>query len=341
MKKDKWREPISCFLYVIALFSFLGGITAESRGSLLDFSDLARVIFCGIAVVCVIAAALIWKAKDARGKKIKYGIMIGALVVIIGGGILDTMFGGTTSATLESVSLNMPFRESDIVSVEAYHYDGVPVNSEKKEITEAEDVSNLYELFNSLELKVQEVEELTGASVTSFRFNLTDGTSYEIVYVGVGVKSGKIKISGGSNYFTSADIGHVWENLSYTAVPASESELPTASSVQANRNSQTMSEEAVVHDLSAEGEMLVSESIEKGEIVIISPEVFTNSEEVSVTNNSGADLTIYLYSFGEVIRQMSLSDGEEKTFDGLNGTFPYKIGVGAEDSVQVELIVTD
>lgn len=225
MKKDKWREPISCFLYVIALFSFLGGITAESRGSLLDFSDLARVIFCGIAVVCVIAAALIWKAQDARGKKIKYGIMIGALVVIIGGGILDTMFGGTTSATLESVSLNMPFRESDIVSVEAYHYDGVPVNSEKKEITEAEDVSNLYELFNSLELKVQEVEELTGASVTSFRFNLTDGTSYEIVYVGVGVKSGKIKISGGSNYFTSADIGHVWENLSYTAVPASESEL--------------------------------------------------------------------------------------------------------------------
>lgn len=341
MKNGKWREHISCFFYLIAFFAFLGGITAESRGSMLDFSSLARALCCVFAAICVIAGAIIWKAKDARGQKIKYGIMIGALVVIIGGGILDTMFGGTTSATLESVSMNMPFRESDIVSVEAYHYDGVPVNSEKKEITEAEDVSNLYELFNSLELKVQEVEELTGASVTSFRFNLTDGTSYEIVYVGVGVKSGKIKISGGSSYFTSADIGHVWENLSYTAVPASESELPTASSVQTNRNSQTMSEEAVVHDLSAEGEMLVSESIEKGEIVIISPEVFTNSEEVSVTNNSGADLTIYLYSFGEVIRQMSLSDGEEKAFDGLNGTFPYKIGVSAEDSVQVELVVTD
>lgn len=38
---------------------------------------------------------------------------------------------------------------------------------------------------------------------------------------------------------------------------------------------------------------------------------------------------------------MSLSDGEEKAFDGLNGTFPYKIGVSAEDSVQVELVVTD
>ena len=50
---------------------------------------------------------------------------------------------------------------------------------------------------------------------------------------------------------------------------------------------------------------------------------------------------MYLYNFGEVIRQMSLSAGETKVFDGLNSIFPYKIGVSAEDSVQVELVVTD
>ena len=76
-------------LYVVALFSFLGAITATSSHSMLDFSDLARLIFCGLAVICVIAATLIWKAKDARGKRNKIIVMVVALAVIVGGGFLD------------------------------------------------------------------------------------------------------------------------------------------------------------------------------------------------------------------------------------------------------------
>ena len=98
MKNGKWREHISCILYMLAFFAFLGGITAESRGSMLDFSSLARWLCCGFAAVCVIAGAIIWKAKDARGKKIKIGIMIGALVVIVAGGIIDSMTDNTAAA---------------------------------------------------------------------------------------------------------------------------------------------------------------------------------------------------------------------------------------------------
>ena len=76
-------------LYVVALFSFLGAVTATSSHSMLDFSDLARLIFCGLAVICVIAATLIWKAKDARGKRNKIIVMVVALAVIVGGGFLD------------------------------------------------------------------------------------------------------------------------------------------------------------------------------------------------------------------------------------------------------------
>lgn len=90
MKNGKWREHISCILYMLAFFAFLGGITAESRGSMLDFSNLARALCCGFAAICVIAGAIIWKAKDARAFKIKIGIMIGALVVIIAGGMIDS-----------------------------------------------------------------------------------------------------------------------------------------------------------------------------------------------------------------------------------------------------------
>lgn len=87
--KNKFRDYISGLLYVIALFSFLGAITATSHGSMLDFSNLARLIFCGLAVICVIAATLIWKAKDSRSKKNKIIVMIAAVAVIIGGGFID------------------------------------------------------------------------------------------------------------------------------------------------------------------------------------------------------------------------------------------------------------
>lgn len=343
MKNGKWREHISCFFYLIAFFAFLGGITAESRGSMLDFSSLARAWCCGFAAICVIIGALIWKAKDDRGKKIKIGIMVGALIVIVVGGFIDSKTDNT--AAVEFLSIDFPFEPSEIKSVEMFHYNGAPVNAEKKIITEGKDMEHLYVQFSELLLQQKEPDITTaGTSTTSFRFHLSDGTSYELIYVGYGVKSGELfSETGNFRYFTSADIGWNWEwlNQEYEAVPASVDELPIYSNLPQSSAMQTTIEEANTHDLSNDGEMQVSEKIEANEVFIVSQDVFTNSEEISFTNNSGADLTIYLYRRQELIRQMSLSDGEEKAFDGLNGTFPYKIGVSAEDSVQVELVVTD
>ena len=84
--KSKSRTFIIGFLYVVALFSFLGAVTANSRGSMLDFSDIARVIFCGVAAICVIAATLLWKSKNA---KVKLIVIVIAIAMIIGGGFLD------------------------------------------------------------------------------------------------------------------------------------------------------------------------------------------------------------------------------------------------------------
>ena len=84
--KSKSRTFIIGFLYVVALFSFLGAVTANSRGSMLDFSDIARVVFCGLAVVFVTAATLLWKAKTA---KVKLIVILIAVAIIIGGGFLD------------------------------------------------------------------------------------------------------------------------------------------------------------------------------------------------------------------------------------------------------------
>ena len=224
--KNKLRAFMSGLLYVVALFSFLGAITATSRGSLLDFSDLARLVLCAFAVLCVVIATLVWKAKDAHGKRKKIIVMIVAIVVIIGGGLIDTFFSPPGRGATEYVSIQFPFGVSDVESIEAYHYYSDPTEAEKKTVTDAEAITALYESFQTLMLQEKDIEDQEIHNVAIFRFNLPDGNTYDIVYTGYGVKNGEIKTSGGSNYFTSADIGGKWMNLSGDAVLADESELP-------------------------------------------------------------------------------------------------------------------
>ena len=168
---------------------------------------------------------------------------------------------------------------------------------------------------------------------------------YEGIFIGTNKGFGFVKIEGIEEDFfipPNATLGAldgdkvVIESEYWTY---SEQPYPAISITKARYA--TAMEEVVEHDLSSAGELVVSETIEKDEVFIISPDVCTNSEEISVTNNGTEDLTIYLYNFGEVIRQMSLTAGDTKVIDGLSGAFPYKLGVSAEDSVKVELVVTD
>ena len=86
--KNKIRNIISGLLYTIAFISFVEAIMVTG-GNFLDFSDLARLIFCIFSVICVIAATLTWRARDAEGKRKKFILMIVAIVVIVSGGFVD------------------------------------------------------------------------------------------------------------------------------------------------------------------------------------------------------------------------------------------------------------
>ena len=224
--KRKIRAIIGCLLYVVATVSFIEAMVVTNNGSFFDLSDLARLIFCVFAIICVIAATLVIKAKDARSKKNKIIVMLVAIAVIVCGGLIDTYFSPLGHQTVEYVSIQFPFGVSDIESIEAYHYYSDPAESEKKTVTDTAAITSLYESFQSLLLQEKDIEDQATQSVAIFRFNLPDGAKYDVVYTGYGVKNGEIKTNGGSNYFTSADIGGKWLNISVEAVPADESELP-------------------------------------------------------------------------------------------------------------------
>ncbi len=148
------------------------------------------------------------------------------ILAVIGACLILCLFG--CNRGIKEVHIEFPFEVSDVEKVETYHYDGVPTAVEKKVVTEVADIEDMYAMFERITLQAEkEVEETVGGCVASFRFVLSDGTNYEIIYTGGGVKKGMLKSNEGMfNYFTSSDIGQYWENLSYEATPAELGELP-------------------------------------------------------------------------------------------------------------------
>ena len=134
---------------------------------------------------------------------------------------------GLVGCNNKTVNIDLPFEVGDVENIEMYHFVGAHVSAEKKVIVANEPIKSLDELLEVQSLQLKEVEETSGAEITSFRFNLHDGTSYELIYGCYGVKTGNLKSSTGNfEYFTSADISSYWSNTDLEAVPVEESELP-------------------------------------------------------------------------------------------------------------------
>ena len=123
-------------------------------------------------------------------------------------------------------TISMPFDVADVNNIEMYR-NVVPNSAEKQVITKTDDIEDIYFLFSGLEVSDKKTEPVAGGTVTSFRFNLSNDTSYEIIYCAEAVKSGRLKLPEEKlDYFTAADIESYWDNYQYEIVPVSENELP-------------------------------------------------------------------------------------------------------------------
>ena len=119
-------------------------------------------------------------------------------------------------------TISMPFDVADVNNIEMYR-NAEPYSAEKQVITESEDIADLYSLFSGLEVSDKKTEPVVGETITSFRFNLSDDTSYEIIYCAEAVKSGRLKFPAEKlDYFTSADIGGRWDSYQLSLIHISE-----------------------------------------------------------------------------------------------------------------------
>lgn len=132
----------------------------------------------------------------------------------------------------EKESIKFSFDLSNVENVEIFRFTN-PADAKKKVITESKDIESIYQTFESISLKDKTTEPTAGGSVTSFRFNLYDGTTYEIVYSEIAVRSGLIMTTDmEQSLCTSADIGANWENFNYEVITASEDELPVLPKIE-------------------------------------------------------------------------------------------------------------
>lgn len=138
--------------------------------------------------------------------------------------ILLTALAGCGKKT----TLAIPFEAAAVDSVEIYSY-AVPGAAQKRVVTEAGDIAELYTMFSELEVSDKKREPAAGETVTSFRINLSDGSDYEIIYTAQAVKSGRLQIPAQQlDYFTPADIGACWEHFdAYEPAAAGQGELPS------------------------------------------------------------------------------------------------------------------
>ena len=71
--------------------------------------------------------------------------------------------------------------------------------------------------------------------------------------------------------------------------------------------------------------------------------LWTNSTKISIKNNSGTNVTVYLFSTendSTPILEMTLSNKEEKAFTNLSSQYGYFVRISSDSSTHVSVTVS-
>ncbi len=114
------------------------------------------------------------------------------------------------------------------------------------------------------------------------------------------------------------------------------------SSEDYNANTPITSGENCV-DLSATDSFEINEEVNSGSISVFEDILFTNSETITVKNNSDSCVDVYLYhkdNPDQVIQQFTLDGKGSKEFTNLTSRFLYQVGVDVQTDCQVCLTIS-
>lgn len=122
--------------------------------------------------------------------------------------------------------IQLDFTASDVSNIELYHFN-VPAQAEMKLVTDSNDIDKIIRTLKDINVKKNSNSSAKAGSTTlSFRFNLYDGTKFEIIFTSFGVKDGMIRSSYAFDYLTTSDVDAIWGQYDYELEQAIENQLP-------------------------------------------------------------------------------------------------------------------
>lgn len=122
--------------------------------------------------------------------------------------------------------IQLGFTASDVSNIELYHFN-VPAQAEMKLVTDSNDIDKIIQTLQDINVKRNSNSvSKVGSTTLSFRFNLYDGTKFEIIFTSFGVKDGTIRSSYVFDYLTTSDVDAIWGQYDYELKQAIENQLP-------------------------------------------------------------------------------------------------------------------
>ena len=131
---------------------------------------------------------------------------------------------GCESYTSEQ-GIDFPFSLEDIVRAEMFDHTAL----EKKITEDPSELQSLYATFHFLEMRSGPIDHSEDAHIYSFRFHLTDGSTYLLIYEKNTTKGGILTGQDLAPKFTAADIAGMWDTLKGDATPIDPVDQPSLS----------------------------------------------------------------------------------------------------------------
>lgn len=98
------------------------------------------------------------------------------------------------------------------------------------------------------------------------------------------------------------------------------------------------------HDLSKDGSLQVSATVDGDDPFMVADAISTNSEKISIANHGDGQINAYLYADTDletVIRELVIDSGKTESFTGLTSRILYRVAPSIDDPGTIEATIEE
>ena len=98
------------------------------------------------------------------------------------------------------------------------------------------------------------------------------------------------------------------------------------------------------HDLSKDGSLQVSATVDGDDPFMVADAISTNSEKISIANHGDGQINAYLYADTDletVIRELVIDSGKTESFTGLTSRILYRVALSIDDPGTIEATIEE